>query len=145
MEARGLQKQADVWIGLKQSKATTTTGQRCKNEHCCFQFLFLPARLTLVSCLIDSRFFSHFSSWSLVLEVGRAMALEGRPRPDAGACERVTSHGRKDFANVIPGSPGGAVILLSPESPSPQRNVRVDEGGQHQRGDVSSEAQVGVM
>lgn len=73
------------------------------------------------------------------------MALEGRPRPDAGACERVTSHGRKDFANVIPGSPGGAVILLSPESPSPQRNVRVDEGGQHQRGDVSSEAQVGVM
>lgn len=56
------------------------------------------------------------------------MALEGRPRPDAGSCERVTSHGKKDFANVIPGSPGGAVILLSPELPSPQRNVRVDEG-----------------
>lgn len=80
----------------------------------------------------------------MVLEVGRAMALEGRPRPDAGACERVTSHGKKDFADVIPGSPGGAVIL-SAESPSPQRSVRVDEGGRHQRGHVSSEAQVGVM
>ena len=72
------------------------------------------------------------------------MALEGRPRPDAGACERVTSHGKRDFADVIPGSAGGDMLLLSPES-SPQRYLRVDEEGMSIRGDVPSDAQAGVM